>query len=84
MDEDLDEAAREIPAQWQPDLSPLRLAVMCDFYQFDRCCLYGDSIVKSKAWEASKTRDDRWIVFQHHLHEYGLVPAAMCTNTTYE
>lgn len=57
------------PSAWDEHLNPLQLALMYKYQRYSRCCLYSQSYVTSRAWQASKTRDNQWILFQHHTKE---------------
>jgi hypothetical protein len=79
-----EEAAGYTPVKWVPDdpLLPLKLAGLFKFEVYKSACLYCDSYVTSKAYNAQKTRDNKWVTFQHHLHECALSPSPNCTCAT--
>jgi hypothetical protein len=67
---DVEGATARPPSRWDPNLTPLHLGLLFDLEKYGRCCLYGESYVTSRIWQATKSRDNQWIVFQHHVHEY--------------
>lgn len=59
------------PGRWgERSLTPFRLADLFQYDIFPRAYMYGDSYVTSKAYGKATTRDNRWILFQHHVHRY--------------
>jgi hypothetical protein len=57
------------PTAWHPNIKALELAALFEYEAFPRACLYGDPAcyVTSESYGAPQTRDNKWIVFQHHL-----------------
>jgi hypothetical protein len=70
-------ATAQLPERWEPNLTPVHLASLLKLEKYGRCCLYGESYVTSRAWKATKTRDNQWVVFQHHVHEYVYIYAIL-------
>lgn len=71
---DFEDAVGAPPQKWlsTDPLLPLKLTRLLNFEVFPRACLYCDSYVTSTSYKAQKTRDNKWISFQHHLHAYEL------------
>jgi hypothetical protein len=68
---DVEAAVATPPSAWDPEITPLQLGALFSFEAYGRCCLYGEAYVTSRAWKATVTRDNQWVVFQHHLGECG-------------
>lgn len=58
--------AGQAPRQWTPDTKALALAALFTYEVYPRASLYSDSYVTSSVYKAARTRDNQWIVFQHH------------------
>jgi hypothetical protein len=65
---DFGSAAGQRPLQWTPDTRALDLAGLFTYEVYPRASLYSDSYVTSSIYKAARTRDNQWIVFQHHTH----------------
>jgi hypothetical protein len=66
---DVEAAGASTPTGWSPNVTPLQLAMLFKFELYGRCCMYGEAYVTSTAWKATKTRDNQWVAFQHHVNE---------------
>jgi hypothetical protein len=70
------------PQAWDRSIHPVSLGLLFKYELYARASLYGDSYVTSARFKGNKTRDNQWIVFQHHLHWCALlseVPGAKFT-----
>jgi hypothetical protein len=61
-------AAGMPPRAWKSSLLPVAMGLLFKYEIYNRAILYGDSYVTSVKYKGSKTRDNQWVVFQHHLH----------------
>jgi hypothetical protein len=67
-----------IPNRWSDDVTAIQLAKLLDYEKYGRCCLYSESYVTALSYKKPKTRDNTWVVFQHHLHQ--CAPALLTNN----
>jgi hypothetical protein len=65
----LEAAAAVPPMAWDVNLKALELAALFRYEAYPRACLYGDPscYATSASYKAPQTRDNQWVVFQHHI-----------------
>jgi hypothetical protein len=67
---DLLSASGRPPSGWDASITSLALGAMFKYTVFGRANLYGDSglYVTSTKYRGQRTRNNNWVVFQHHVH----------------